>query len=89
MILQADPEPRAKYTAWPCRLAAEDSDNLSTIQNLEGDDKSGIVRRIIKLGIRSYWRHEENARAFDKLGLNAESVLPYLGGGRGQYGKGN
>jgi hypothetical protein len=67
---------------WPCRLPEPMSNDLERIRELESDDKSGVVRRIIKMGIGEWLKNDTARRALSDRGLTIESILPYIGGGR-------
>jgi hypothetical protein len=81
MILEADPRPR--LTQWPCRVPADVSDALEFIQKVEHDDKSGVIRHLLLLGIRA-WQKEERARQ-SLSGVSLDQILPYLGGKGGAW----
>jgi len=78
MIHEADR--RRAFTQWPCRVPADVSDALDKIKEVEHDDKSGVVRHVLLLGIRA-WQKEERAREA-LSGLSLDVLLPYLGDGR-------
>lgn len=75
---------RRVHYQWPCRMDAETHEKLLLIQKMTGDDKSGVIRLVIKLGIETWFRRDRNAHALERQGLSIDAILPYIGDGDGR-----
>jgi hypothetical protein len=75
--------PRPSHYQWPCRVDAETDEKMSAIQRKDHDDKSGVVRHLIALGIETYEKRDRDFHALDRAGLSIDSILPYIGDPRG------
>lgn len=67
---------------WPCRVDAELNEELLTIQKKEHDDKSGVIRHLLALGIETYLKRDRDFHALDRHNLSIDAILPYIGDGK-------
>lgn len=66
----------AKTSVFSARVNAEDSKAVGDLARIEGEDKSAILRKLMRLGIEAY-RREAAVRAYSrgKASLNRASQL--------------